>query len=90
MVDELTELLELEPLLRKPVRNLSPGEWMKCEIATALLHRPSMFFLDEPTIGLDITMQRHIRSLSDRIAAQRRTPTKTVSAREVNKTQSEK
>jgi ABC-2 type transport system ATP-binding protein len=62
MVDELTTLLELGPLLRKPVRNLSLGERMKCEIAAALLHRPSVVFLDEPTIGLDVTMQLRIRS----------------------------
>ncbi len=62
MLSELTELLELEPLLHKPVRNLSLGERMKCEIAAALLHRPSVVFLDEPTIGLDVTMQRRIRS----------------------------
>jgi len=60
-LDELTALLELEPLLRKPVRNLSLGERMKCEIAAALLHRPTVVFLDEPTIGLDVTMQRRIR-----------------------------
>jgi ABC-2 type transport system ATP-binding protein len=62
MVTELTELLELGPLLHKPVRNLSLGERMKCEIAAALLHRPNVVFLDEPTIGLDVTMQRRIRS----------------------------
>jgi len=62
ILDELTELLELGPLLRKPVRNLSLGERMKCEIAAALLHRPSVVFLDEPTIGLDVTMQRRIRA----------------------------
>jgi len=62
MLDELTELLELGPLLHKPVRNLSLGERMKCEIAAALLHRPSVVFLDEPTIGLDVTMQRRIRA----------------------------
>ena len=60
-LDELIDLLELEPLLRKPVRNLSLGERMKCEIAAALLHQPRMVFLDEPTIGLDVTMQRRIR-----------------------------
>ena len=60
-VDELTELLELDTLLRKPTRNLSLGERMKCEIAVSLLHRPSVLFLDEPTIGLDVTMQRRIR-----------------------------
>jgi ABC-2 type transport system ATP-binding protein len=61
-LDELTELLELAPLLHKPVRNLSLGERMKCEVAAALLHRPRVVFLDEPTIGLDVTMQRRIRS----------------------------
>jgi ABC-2 type transport system ATP-binding protein len=61
-LSELTELLELGPLLRKPVRNLSLGERMKCEIAGALLHRPQVVFLDEPTIGLDVTMQRRIRA----------------------------
>ena len=62
MLGELTELLDLGPLLHKPVRNLSLGERMKCEIAAALLHRPSVVFLDEPTIGLDVTMQRRIRT----------------------------
>jgi ABC-2 type transport system ATP-binding protein len=60
-LDELTNLLELGPLLKKPVRNLSLGERMKCEIAAALLHQPQVVFLDEPTIGLDVTMQRRIR-----------------------------
>ena len=58
---ELTELLDLEDLLRKPVRNLSLGERMKCEIAGSLLHQPQMLFLDEPTLGLDVTAQRRIR-----------------------------
>ncbi len=58
---ELDELLELEPLMKKPVRNLSLGERMKCEIAAGLLHRPKVLFLDEPTIGLDITGQSRIR-----------------------------
>jgi len=61
-LDELTALLDLEPLLKKPVRNLSLGERMKCEVAASLLHRPQVVFLDEPTIGLDVTMQRRIRS----------------------------
>ena len=61
-LDELTELLDLGELLDKPVRNLSLGERMKCEIAAALLHRPQILFLDEPTIGLDVTMQRRIRA----------------------------
>ena len=67
MLDELTELLDLGPLLHKPVRNLSLGERMKCEIAAALLHRPSVVFLDEPTIGLDVTMQRRIRAFHRRV-----------------------
>jgi len=58
---ELNELLELEPLMKKPVRNLSLGERMKCEIAAGLLHRPKVLFLDEPTIGLDISGQSRIR-----------------------------
>jgi ABC-2 type transport system ATP-binding protein len=59
---ELDELLELAPILRKPVRNLSLGERMKCELAAGLLHRPQVLFLDEPTIGLDLTAQARIRS----------------------------
>lgn len=58
---ELDDLLELEPLMKKPVRNLSLGERMKVEIAAGLLHRPKVLFLDEPTIGLDITGQVRIR-----------------------------
>jgi len=61
-LDELVALLDLEPLLRKPVRNLSLGERMKCEVAASLLHQPRVVFLDEPTIGLDVTMQRRIRA----------------------------
>jgi len=60
-LDELTDLLELEPLLHKPVRNLSLGERMKVEFAAALIHQPRVLFLDEPTIGLDVTMQARIR-----------------------------
>ncbi|GAA3328226.1 hypothetical protein GCM10020331_071330 [Ectobacillus funiculus] len=57
-LDELVELLELEPLLTKPTRSLSLGQRMKCELAAALLHRPKiLFFLDEPTIGLDVHTQ---------------------------------
>ena len=59
---ELDELLDLAPIMRKPVRNLSLGERMKCELAAGLLHRPQVLFLDEPTIGLDITAQARIRS----------------------------
>jgi ABC-2 type transport system ATP-binding protein len=58
---ELDELLELSTIVKKPVRNLSLGERMKCELAAGLLHRPKVLFLDEPTIGLDITAQARIR-----------------------------
>ncbi len=60
-VDRLSRLLELEDLLTKPVRQLSLGERMKVELAAGLLHRPRVLFLDEPTIGLDVTMQQRIR-----------------------------
>ena len=58
---ELTDLLDLGPLLDKPTRQLSLGERMKCELAAALLHQPTTLFLDEPTIGLDVAMQVAIR-----------------------------
>jgi ABC-2 type transport system ATP-binding protein len=60
-LNELTELLEIRHVLGKQVRTLSLGERMKCEICVSLLHRPSVLFLDEPTLGLDITMQDRIR-----------------------------
>jgi ABC-2 type transport system ATP-binding protein len=60
--DEFIELLDLGDLVKKPVRNLSLGERMKVETAAALLHRPQVLFLDEPTIGLDVTMQKRIRT----------------------------
>ncbi len=60
-LDELVNLLDLEKLLKKPVRGLSLGERMKCELAASLLHRPNVLFLDEPTLGVDVTMQTRIR-----------------------------
>jgi len=61
VMKELTDLLDLGPVLNKQVRKLSLGERMKCELAAALLHRPKVLFLDEPTIGLDVTMQVRVR-----------------------------
>ena len=58
---ELVDLLELRDVLEKPVRQLSLGERMKCELAAALLHHPPLLFLDEPTLGLDVTAQEAIR-----------------------------
>jgi ABC-2 type transport system ATP-binding protein len=60
--DELIALLDIDDLVRKPVRQLSLGERMKVEIVGSLLHRPQVLFLDEPTIGLDVTMQKRIRA----------------------------
>jgi ABC-2 type transport system ATP-binding protein len=59
--DEMIELLDIGDLVRKPVRQLSLGERMKVEVVASLLHRPQVLFLDEPTIGLDVTMQKRIR-----------------------------
>ena len=60
-LDELVELLEMQDLLTRPVRNLSLGERMKCELVAGLLHRPEVLFLDEPTLGLDVSMQARVR-----------------------------
>ncbi len=60
-LDELFDLLDMAAILAKPVRTLSLGERMKCELVAALLYRPAVLFLDEPTLGLDISMQRRLR-----------------------------
>ncbi len=61
-LDELIDLLEMRELLTRPVRALSLGERMKCELVAGLLHRPAVMFLDEPTLGLDVSMQLRLRS----------------------------
>lgn len=61
--DDLIERFELGPYLHTAVRKLSLGERMRCEIAAALLHRPQIVFLDEPTIGLDVVVKHKIREL---------------------------
>lgn len=67
---DLVEQFEIEHLMQVPVRKLSLGERMRCEIVGSLLHRPSIVFLDEPTIGLDVIakqhIRRHIRELNER------------------------
>jgi ABC-2 type transport system ATP-binding protein len=62
-LDALVHAFELEPLLDRPVRQLSLGERMRCEVAASLLHSPRVLFLDEPTIGLDVTAKATIREL---------------------------
>jgi ABC-2 type transport system ATP-binding protein len=63
---ELSDLLELADVVGKPTRTLSLGERMKCELAAALIHRPKVLFLDEPTIGLDVSMQATVRGFVKR------------------------
>lgn len=60
-VDELSELLEVKDILGVQVRKLSLGQRMKCELIAALIHIPKILFLDEPTIGLDVVMQKNLR-----------------------------
>ncbi|UQD53740.1 daunorubicin ABC transporter ATP-binding protein [Bacillus methanolicus] len=60
-MDHVIKSLEIEPLLDKPVRKLSLGQRMRCELAAALIHNPRLLFLDEPTIGLDVLVKLKIR-----------------------------
>ncbi|MDG5786269.1 ATP-binding cassette domain-containing protein [Evansella sp. AB-P1] len=64
---EVIETLEIEPLLDKPVRKLSLGQRMRCELAAALIHNPPLLFLDEPTIGLDVLVKMKIREFLKKI-----------------------
>jgi len=69
--DEMIELLDLAPLLDMPVRQLSLGQRMRCDLAAALLHAPSILFLDEPTIGLDAVSKLAIRDFIKRLNRER-------------------
>lgn len=66
-LDELIELLDLQEIVTVPTRQLSLGQRMRCEIAAALLHRPKILFLDEPTIGLDAVSKLAVRSFIKKI-----------------------
>lgn len=61
VVKELSSMLEVEDILKVPVRKLSLGQRMKCELIASLLHSPKVLFLDEPTIGLDVVAQKKMR-----------------------------
>ena len=62
-IDELSELFDLKEFIKQPIRKLSLGQRMRAEIATSLMHRPKIIFLDEPTIGLDVVSKKKLRDL---------------------------
>jgi ABC-2 type transport system ATP-binding protein len=72
MKDELVDVLSLRSLLGMPVRQLSLGQKMRCELAASLLHQPPILFLDEPTIGLDAVSKIAVRDFIRRINRERR------------------
>lgn len=69
-LDELVAIMELEPLLDTPVRQLSLGQRMRCDLAASLLHQPRILFLDEPTIGLDAVAKLAVRDFVRRLNKQ--------------------
>jgi ABC-2 type transport system ATP-binding protein len=74
-IDRLAGVLEVHPLLDKPVRELSLGERMKMELIAALLHRPKVLFLDEPTLGLDVVSQHRVRDFLRQLVAEEKITT---------------
>lgn len=66
-IEEFKELFELEEFINTPVRSLSLGQRIRCEIVASLIHEPKILFLDEPTIGLDPVVKENIRSLIKRM-----------------------
>lgn len=72
-IKELIEIFELEEIINTPVRNLSLGQRIRCEIAASLIHKPDILFLDEPTIGLDPVVKEKIRILIKRLNKEQKT-----------------
>ena len=72
-LSDLTELLDLKEILKTPVRQLSLGQRMRCEVSAALLHDPKVLFLDEPTIGLDAVSKIAVRNFIKRVNAEKKT-----------------
>ena len=66
-----SELLKLQPFLSTPVRRLSLGQRMRCDLTAALLHNPEILYLDEPTIGLDVVAKEHVRQFLKQVNAER-------------------
>ena len=69
-IAQLAETFEIQDLLETPVRKLSLGQRMRCEVAASLLHRPKLILLDEPSIGLDVVAKQHIRDAIREMAKQ--------------------
>jgi len=74
-IDHLSGLLEVRSLLDQPVRELSLGERMKMELIAALLHKPQVLFLDEPTLGLDVVSQHRVRDFLQHLVAEEKITT---------------
>jgi ABC-2 type transport system ATP-binding protein len=72
-MDELVNILDAKDFLNVPMRSLSLGQRMKCELIGALIHRPKILFLDEPTIGLDVVAQKGIRDFIKKVNQERGT-----------------
>ena len=72
-IEELSKLFNLEKIINIPVRNLSLGQRIRCEIVASLIHRPKVLFLDEPTIGLDPVVKESIRKLIKKMNKEYRT-----------------
>ena len=72
-LDELTQLLHLEEILKTPTRQLSLGQRMRCELAASLLHEPKLLFLDEPTIGLDAVSKIAVRDFIKKLNEEHKT-----------------